>query len=175
MANNIRDKAIFLDFTVWVEGVGKIGECPSFQPPEITIATEEYRGGGMDGTVDVPHGVEKIEFSFDMHTWDPHIWGQLSYGPGSLRKRIQFRGYTQTYDGTEAGVKITTYSLVRAVRPQGIDAGGKSMTTVDLSASYYRHEIGDQVVNEIDIFARTFFINGVDRSAAARTFLGYSY
>jgi phage tail tube protein FII len=49
--SNLRDSNIFQDFTVWIQDVGKIGEAPEFQPPEINIAVEEFRGGGMDGTV----------------------------------------------------------------------------------------------------------------------------
>jgi len=90
--SNLRDSNIFQDFTVWIRDIGKIGECPNFQPPEINIHTEEFRGGGMDGTVEIPMGVEKIEFDFSLHTWDEQVWQNLGYGPGSIDVPIWFRG-----------------------------------------------------------------------------------
>ena len=47
----------------------------------------------MDGTVEMPMGIEKIEFDFELHTWDEQVWTQLGYGPGSLDVPIFFRGY----------------------------------------------------------------------------------
>lgn len=185
MAGNLRDKAIFRDFTVWIAPLGqaegpsrltsKIGECPTFQPPEINLMVEEYRGGGMDGSVDIPHGVEKIEFSFDVHTWESDVWERIGYGFGAQATWIEFRGYMMSPDSTEHGVRIQTRSLVRAVRPSSIDAGGKSTTTVDLTAHYYHQIIDNDSILEIDIYSKIFKVRGVDRSAGARQILGFSY
>src|ERR1700747_1033354 len=114
---NLRDSNIFQDFTVWIQDVGKIGEAPEFQPPEINISTEEFRGGGMDGTVEIPFGIEKIEFDFSLHTWDEDIWSNLGYGPGSLDVPIWFRGYLLTPMGIEKSVLIETRSLIKAIKP----------------------------------------------------------
>lgn len=183
MAGNLRDKAIFRDFSVWISpivtGTGparmtsKIGECPSFQPPEINLAVEEYRGGGMDGTIDIPHGVEKIEFSFDVHTWEPDIWERVGYGFCAQTCFVEFRGYMMSPDCGETSMRIETRSLVRAVKPSSIDAGGKSTTTVDLTAHYYNHYIGGESILEIDIFSKIFKVRGVDRNQFAREALGF--
>jgi hypothetical protein len=79
--NNLRDSNIFQDFTVWINDVGKIGECPELPAARDQHPDEEFRGGGMDGTVEIPMGIEKIEFDFELHTWDQAIWTDLGYGP----------------------------------------------------------------------------------------------
>lgn len=171
--SNLRDANIFQDFTVWIDGNGKIGEAPSFQPPEINIQTEEFRGGGMDGTIEIPMGIETIAFDFELHTWDAEVWEKLGYGPGSLDVPVTFRGYLLTPSGQESGVIITTKSLVKAVKPGRIEAGSKASITVELVARYYKHMINQQVVTEIDVFNKKTVINGVDRSRRARDILGF--
>jgi len=171
--SNLRDANIFQDFTVWVDGVGKIGEAPSFQPPEINIQTESFRGGGMDGTVEIPVGVETIAFDFELQTWDTQVWQRLGYGPGSLDVPVTFRGYLLSPNGSESGVVIYTRSLIKAVKPSRVEAGGKVTLSVDLVANYYKHEVEQQVITEIDVFNKVTIIGGQDRSARARQILGF--
>jgi uncharacterized protein len=171
--SNLRDANIFQDFTVWLDGIGKIGEAPSFQPPEINIQTEEFRGGGMDGTIEIPMGVETIAFDFELHTWDDQVWQSLGYGPGSLDVPVTFRGYLLTPSGNERGVIINTLSLIKSVKPSRIEAGSKVTLSVELVARYYKHMINQQVVTEIDVFNKKTVIGGVDRSRRAREILGF--
>lgn len=173
--SNLRDSNIFQDFTVWINDVGKIGEAPGFQPPEINIATEEYRGGGMDGSVEIPHGVEKIEFDFSLHTWDEGIWSNLGYGPGSLDVPITFRGYLLTPGGVEKGVLIETRSLIKSIKQGKVEAGKKVDMSIHLTANYYRHEINGTTVSEIDVFNKITIIGGEDKSSQARRLLGFTY
>jgi uncharacterized protein len=172
---NLRDANIFQDFTVWINDVGKIGEAPGFQPPELNIQTEDFRGGGMDGTVEIPMGVEKIEFDFDLHTWDQQIWETLGYGPGSLDVPIQFRGYLLTPQGIEKGVVIYTNTLIKSIKPSKVQAGQKFEMSVSCVANYYSQVIDQNTVVEIDVFAKRMLIGGVDRSSRARQILGLTY
>ena len=173
--SNLRDSNIFQDFTVWINEIGKIGEAPNFQPPEINIATEEFRGGGMDGTIEIPFGIEKIEFDFNLHTWDEQVWENLGYGPGSLDVPITFRGYLLTASGAEKGVVIETHCLIKSVKPSKVEAGKKADLSVHVCANYYRHEIDGRTVTEIDVFNKITIIGGNDKSANARRILGFTY
>lgn len=172
---SLRDGNIFQDFTVWISDIGKIGESPEFQPPEINIAVEEFRGGGMDGTVEIPMGIEKIEFDFQLHTWDAQIWQNIGYGPGSLDVPLTFRGYLITAGGLEKSVIIDTFCLIKAIKPGKVSSGKKVDLTVNVVANYYRHEIDGNVVTEIDVFNKITNIGGVDRSQNARRILGFTY
>lgn len=172
---NLRDSNIFQDFTVWLRDVGKIGESPGFQPPEINIATEEYRGGGMDGTVEIPHGIEKIEFSFDLHTWDSQVWSELGYGPGSLDVPITFRGYLLTPGGAEGSVIIETSSLIKSIKTDAVEPGKMVKMSVSCVANKYKQEINGNTVIDIDVFGKKTFLGGRDRSDYARSVLGFTY
>jgi P2 family phage contractile tail tube protein len=173
--SNLRDSNIFQDFTVWIDDVGKIGEAPGFQPPEINIQTEEFRGGGMDGTVEMPFGIEKIEFDFNLHTWDEQIWSNLGYGPGSLDVPITFRGYLLSPGGAEKGVVITTLCLIKSIKPGKVEAGKKVDMSIHCVANYYQHVVEGNVLAEIDVFNKVTMIGNTDKSANARRILGFSY
>jgi P2 family phage contractile tail tube protein len=189
--SNLRDASVLQDFTVWINDVGKIGTCPSFQLPEIKIQTEEFRGAGMDGTVEMPFGIDKIEFDFDFHSYDDQVWTLLGYGPGSLDVPIVFRGYLMVPSnvgiyaggtgfaglqaGMEKGVVIETRSLIKEIKPGKAEPGKKTSMSVSVVANYYRHEIDGNTVTEIDVFNKITNIGGSDRSARARQFLGFSY
>lgn len=175
MATNLRDANLMMDFTVWIRDVGKIGECPSFQPPDIQVAVEEYRGGGMDGPVEIPYGIEKIEFDFDLHTWDENIWADLGFGPGSLDVPIEFRGYLLTPNGDEKGVLIETYSLIKSIKTAKVEPGKKVDMTISCACRYYKHSVGGTALTEIDMFNKVTIINGFDRSANARALLGITF
>jgi P2 family phage contractile tail tube protein len=173
--SNLRDSNIFQDFTVWINDIGKIGEAPNFQPPEINIQTEEFRGGGMDGTIEIPMGIEKIEFDFELHTWDEQVWNNLGYGVSSLDVPITFRGYLLTAGGAEKGVVIETHSLIKSIKPGKVEPGKKASMTVNLCANYFRHEINGVTVTEIDVFNKINIIGGTDKTANARRILGFTY
>ncbi|MHC2552319.1 phage major tail tube protein [Bradyrhizobium elkanii] len=169
---SLRDSNILQDFTVWIGDNGKIGEAPNFQPPEININTEEFRGGGMDGTIEIPMGIEKIEFDFELHTWDVDVWNNLGYGPGSIDVPVKFYGYMLTPGGTEKGVQIYTRSLIKSIKPSKVEPGKKVTLSVHLVANYYRQVVDGNKVTEIDVFNKVTIIGGVDKTARARTYLG---
>ncbi|WP_456711036.1 phage major tail tube protein [Bradyrhizobium sp. USDA 4452] len=142
--------------------------------PRSTSPWKSFRGGGMDGTVEIPFGIEKIEFDFTLHTWDEQIWTKLGYGPGSLDVPITFRGYLLTPGGGDKGVVITTLCLVKAIKTGKAEAGKKVEMTINVCANYYQHNIDGNVVAEIDVFNKVTMIGGVDKSANARRILGFT-
>lgn len=177
---NLRDGNIFQDFTVWVADIGMIGECPGFQPPELNIQTEEFRGGGMDGTVEIPLGIEKIEFEFDLHTWNPNVWQELGFPPGSIDVPVQFRGWmiTPSYgmtgpiqNTTQKGMTIYTNCLIKSIKPAKIEPGKKAEMTVSCVANYYKQVLDGKTILEIDVFGKVTRIGSQDITAAARQFL----
>lgn len=175
MAKNMRDSFVFTDFTVWVDGKGKFGTVNSFTPPKLELATEDFRGGGMDASVAVPFGINALDFDFRMHVWDEHLFGLLGFGPGQMNIPIVFRGYQVTPEGSERPVLIRTRSLIKSIDGDTIEPGKKTELSISCNANYYRHTVDGVVVNEVDVFAKVAIIGGVDRSANARRLLGFAY
>ena len=49
---------------MFIGGQSLQGDVPSLSLPKVTVKTEEYRGGGMDASVAMDMGLEKLEASF---------------------------------------------------------------------------------------------------------------
>ncbi|WP_298952015.1 phage major tail tube protein [uncultured Methylobacterium sp.] len=176
---NLRDANILRDFTVWIRDVGMIGESPGFQIPEIKIQTEDFRGGGMFGTAEVPMGVEKVEFEFDLHTWNESVFQEIGFSANAMSVPIMFRGHMVTANGGSTGVYINTLSLVKEIKPAKVSPGKKTELTVSCVANYYQHQVGPvngkRTITEINVFDNTFFVNGVDLTQGSRQILGFDY
>ena len=174
MANDfLKQQYILTDFTVFVDGKGKIGTCPGFQPPNVKLQTEEFRGGGMDVTVEIPFGIEKMEFEFDLHTWDQQIFQSMGYGAGSLSCPISFKGYLVTPEKTDGSVEIKTKSLIKEIKPSKIQVGKKTELTVHCVAHTYQHFINGRETEYVSAFDKVYKIMGVDQLESARNLLDF--
>jgi P2 family phage contractile tail tube protein len=168
----LRQNYILQDFTVWINGRGLLGESPGFQPPNVKLQVEEFRGGGMDGTVEIPFGIEKLEFDFDLHTWDPAIFSSMGYGAGSLDVPILFKGHLITPYQATGSVLIKTKSLIKEIKPSKVQSGKKTELTVTCIAHVYEHLINNNEVEYVSVFDKHYRVGGKDLMKSARTSLG---
>lgn len=169
----LREQHILTDFVVFIKGKGKIGSCPGFQPPNIKLQTEEFRGGGMDMTVEIPFGIEKMEFEFDLHTWDAEIFQSMGYGPGEMDCPIEFKGYTKTPNQGEGSIWILTKSLIKEIKPSKVQVGKKTELTVNCVAHQYTHLINGVEKEYVSAFDKVYRVNGVDKTKNARNILDF--
>lgn len=169
MANygNLRDASILQDFVVFLNGVGKIGTVANIQLPELNVQTEEFRGGGMDMPVQIPVGLEKMELSFDLLSWDDDTWAAVGYDANSMNTNLQFYGYTFTANGAEATVEIDVWGGITSVKTDQVAPGKPPKQTVKMSVYKYVHTVGGTPVVAIDAFGKRFTGN-VDNTAGAR-------
>lgn len=172
MANygNLRDASILQDFVVFLNGVGKIGTVANISLPELNVQTEEFRGGGMDMPVQIPMGLEKMELSFDLLSWDDDTWSMVGYDKTAMTSYLQFYGYTFTANGKEVAVEIDVWGGITSVKNDQIAPGKNSKQTVKMAVHKYIHKIGDNTVANIDAFGKGFS-GKVDNTATARQML----
>ncbi len=93
----------------------------------------------MFGTVEVPMGVEKIDFDFELHTWNENVFAEMGFGANAMSVPIMFRGHMITPNGGSTGVYINTLSLIKEIKPAKVQPGKKTELTVSCSAHYYQH------------------------------------
>ena len=58
------------NFQLSVDGVGYAGRVTELTLPTLTIATEEYRAGGLDAPVEIDMGMEALTASFTLAEYD---------------------------------------------------------------------------------------------------------
>jgi hypothetical protein len=73
-----------------VDGRGYAGKIEEYNPPDLTLATEEFRGGGMDVPIDIDMGLEKLTCSFVLTSYTADVlalWGVKIGAPVQLTAR----------------------------------------------------------------------------------------
>lgn len=154
------------NFTVFVDGANYAGRIQEGAPPKIAIDTQEWSGGGMAGTVDIPMGtIQKMEFEYTLGEMAGEIIGKL----GRKDVPVTFRGAQG--DENEA-VIIDTRVLMREVDLGTWKRGDKNTMKIANTASYYKLTVAGAVIIEIDVENMKYVVNGVDQMAAMRTALG---
>ncbi len=154
-----------------VDGRGYAGKIEEYSPPDLTVATEEFRGGGMDVPIDIDMGLEKLTCSFVLTSYDRDVlslWGLKSNAP------VQFtaKGSLESLDGTATPVQHQMQGVITQMGRGTWGSGSKPSLTITMSLRYYREVHGDRTINEIDAVNMVRVVNGVDQLAVHRENIG---
>lgn len=156
---------ILKNLNTFVNGADYRGVIGEFEQPKLALATSDWRGGGMIGTVKLDHGIEPMEAT-------------LTFGGHETGLVRQFG--TPAINGTRIRL-VGAYQRDNSSAPQAVDIfiGGR-FTEIDFgkdkpgdptehkykaALSYYRREVNGVVEVEIDMLNGIFMVGGVDRYA----------
>lgn len=154
-----------------VDGRGYAGKIEEYSAPDLTVSTEEFRGGGMDAPIDIDMGQEKMTCSFVLTSYDPDVlalWGVKFGAPVQLTAR----GSLEDLDGTTTPVRHHMHGKMISVARGTWGSGNKPSLTCTMSLRYYREVHGLRTINEIDVINMVRVINGVDQLAEHRANIG---
>jgi len=156
---------------MFVDGVSFAGDVPSMTLPKLTVKTEEYRGGGMSGPVDMATGLEKLDAAF---TTNGVRREALKYfGLSDMTAcNVVFRASFKGQKGTVKPVVVTLRGGIKEVDMGDWKPGDKSEIKHSMSVAYYKLEVDGRVIYEIDFANMVQVIDGVDQLAADRSALG---
>lgn len=149
----------------YADGEGFLGVIGEFEQPKLAIATEDWRGGGMVGSVKLDKGVEPMEATLTFGGHEKSLvrkFGSTSVEGVRLRLVAAYRAD----DGTPAQA-VEIYIGGRFTEIDfGKDKPGE-MTEHKYTAplSYYRRVVDGRTEVEIDMIQGIFMVNGVDRYA----------
>ncbi|WP_175879404.1 phage major tail tube protein [Burkholderia sp. BCC0097] len=160
------------NFIVFEDGVSYVGEVPEIQLPKLTRKMEAYRGGGMNGEVDIDLGMEKLELGLTMGGFMKEMfrtWGTSKVDGVTVR----FAGSYQR-DDTEAvdAVEVYVRGRYKEIDPGKAKAGDNADQTGTMSLAYYRLVVNGETLIEIDFPNFIEMVGGVDRLAQQRRALG---
>ena len=162
---------VLFNTNLFVAGISFQGDVPSFTLPKISVKTEAFRGGGMDGEIDVDMGLEKLDSSFTTTGVRRESMKYVGLADGEAFNG-SFRGSFKGQKGAFVGVVATLRGMLREVDPGDWKAGDKAEIKHAISPTYYKLEIDNQVIYEIDIINSIRVIDGVDQLAKMREQLG---
>ena len=98
---------VLKNMNLLVDGFGYAGKVTVLTPPKLSRKVEEFRAGGMDGSVELDMGLEKLEATFTLAEFDKGVlalWNLRDLDSVLLR----FRGAIERDDtGDVRAVEVT--------------------------------------------------------------------
>lgn len=159
------------NLNLFVDGRGYAGQIEDFNPPKLTLATEDFRGGGMHAPVEITMGHEKLETDFSLICLDADILSKFSVVEGA---QVQFtaREALESFDNTVTPVVHSMRGKIKEIDMGTAKPGEKATTRVSMTLTYYKLTHGARIVHEIDIPNMVWVKDGVDMLAAIRNAIG---
>lgn len=159
------------NFNMFVDGRGYAGQVEEFNPPKLTLQTEEFRAGGMDVPIDLTMGMEKMTADWSMKTYDRDVLSLFGVKEGSIIP-VTVREALESFDGTVTTVVRNLRGKITELDEGTSKPGEAAVLKITMSLVYYKMTHGGRVVHEIDAENMVRIINGVDQLSAIRSALG---
>ena len=161
---------ILRNVNLFVDGRGYAGQVDMVQLPKLTVKTEEFRAGGMDGVVELDQGLEKMECTLTTAAIDRTLlerWGVATHALVPLT----VRGALQSEDGTVRAAVARLRGHVKEIDFGEWKPGEKVPMKAALGVRYYQFEHGGAVLHEVDVERMIRIVNGVDQLEELRAAL----
>lgn len=162
---------VFKNYQLFIDGRGYAGQIEEFKPPELSTLTEEWRGGGMDGPVSLDMGMEALETTFSMISFDKDVLALWGLREGQ-EPALTVRAALESADGTVTPIAWFLRGKVSKNAPGALKPGEKVLLEFTVKPYYYRYEHGGAPLIEVDFPNMIRKINGVDQLAAIRKAIG---
>ena len=160
------------NFSLYVDGFGFAGNVDEYTPPVLASQVEDYRAGGMDTSVAVEMGQEKMEASFKISSISPEVLRLWGVAPGTTVPLI-VRGALEDIGTNEITVeKFTQRGTIRSVEWDAITPGAKAGLTFTMDVREFQYELNGSVIHDIDVLNMKRIVNGVDRLEQLRAAIG---
>lgn len=164
-ANDVRK-----NINLFVDGRGYAGQVGEYNPPKLTLQTEDYRAGGMDAPLKITMGMEALESDFTLLGYDKNVLALFGLRNGN-NIAVTLLEAIESYDGTVTQVKHNLRGKFTEIDPGTAKAGELPAIKHSLALDYYKMTHGGTVVHEVDVQRMIRVINGVDQLAAIRAAL----
>lgn len=160
---------ILKGFNAYLDGENFIGRVEEVTLPDLNINTQDYRAGGMDASVDLDMGMDKLDVSFTLGEWTPSVIKQL--GLLTADRQLVIRGALQRQGEAAVGVAIRLQGGIKTLNRDALKQGEKGSMKVTMNCNSYIEEQGGERLVEIDVLNFKRIIGGVDQLAAMRAVL----
>lgn len=159
------------NLNLFVDGQSFQGDVPSLTLPKLTLKTEEHRAGGMDMPIELDMGMEKMESNFTTTGVRKESLKFFGLADGNAFNGT-FRGSYKIQKGQTKAVVVTLRGTLKEIDMGDWKAGDKAELKHAIAVTYYKLEVGGEMIYEIDPTGMKRVINGVDQLADQRRDLG---
>jgi uncharacterized protein len=158
-------------FNLFIDGVGYAGQIEELQLPSLSVQEEDFRAGGMDASIGIDMGMEKMECSFSLTSFSEAAITQFGLANGA-QTQMTARGSLESLDGSKKSIVVSMRGKIKKAEPGAFQGGQKVMWKFEASLIYYRFEQQGRVLHEIDVVNMKRVVAGVDQLAEHRANIG---
>lgn len=162
---------VLKNLNLFVDGRGQAGQLESYTPPKMSLKLDEFRGGGMDASIEIEQGMEKLEAEYTLIGYDRDVLSLFGLRNGATIPLV-VRGVLESFDGTTTPVAHYMRGRVKMQDAGEWKPGEKAPLKSTMAVTYYKLVHGDRVIHEIDVENMIRIIDGEDQMAAQRAALG---
>lgn len=159
------------NFNLFVDGRGYAGQVEEFNPPKLTLQTEDFRAGGMDLPIKITMGMDAMDCDFSLKAYDRDVLALFGVVDGASVPLV-VREALESHDGTVTEVVRTMRGKITELDEGTSKPGTIPLLKVTMSLTYYKMQHGGRVIHEIDAENMVRVISGVDALLAMRAALG---
>jgi hypothetical protein len=159
---------------VYVDGnslLGKVDEC---KLPDVQITMSEHKALGMQGKLEFPSGIDKLEATFKWNSLYSDIL--LKVANPFTAVEVQLRGSLETYSNSGRIAQVPVVAYLTGVFKKFPLGGFKQHDNVEaettMSVTYCKLEIDGQAILEVDALANIYKAGGVDLLETYKTNIG---
>lgn len=164
-------KEIIRDFTLFIDGVLFQGDCESVETPNLQKKMEEYRGGGMPGSVEVALGYEKMRLKFSLTANNADVIATIGMNDGDTRI-FKIYKYMQGFQGAETNATIELQGEVCDLASRTLKSGEKVSLEFEVAVSWYKEAHNGAPVLEYNPLELKLLVKGNDVFQRRRQLLG---
>lgn len=154
------------------DGNTYLGEVGTVTLPPLTRKTEEWRGGGMSGPVQIDHGMEAITLEWTCGGPMRDVLRQ--YGITTLDGvQLRFSGaYQSDSTGAVDAIEVVVRGRHTEIGFGDAQVGEDTEFSVTTACTYYKLVWNGTTEIEIDLLNMVETVGGTDRMAAIRNAIG---
>ena len=158
------------NFNAYIDGENFMGRVTGVQLPELSLITQEHRGGGMDAALDNDMGMEKLDVSITLAEYSETAIAQ--FGNISANTQVTLRGSIRRQGEIAQPVEIRCVGMFKTLERDEWQTGQNSAMTITANCNSYIEVINGRELINIDVLNGVRIIDGVDRLADQRANLG---
>ncbi|MDT3735551.1 MAG: phage major tail tube protein [Denitratisoma sp.] len=164
--------SVLKNFNVFNDGVSYMGVAEEVKLPKLGRKMDDFRGGGMNGPVEIDLGQEKLEMEIVCGGIMQQVFEQ--YGACKADGiMLRFAGAYQRDDTCAVqAVEIIVRGRHKEIDMGDAKGGDKGKFTVKSTLTYYKLLIDNDEVIEIDLLNMVEKVNGKDMLEEQRKAIG---
>jgi P2 family phage contractile tail tube protein len=159
---------------IFIDGRSMYGLAEEVTNPEVKAKMGDHKVLGMNGTLELASGLDKMEGSFKLNGPDDTV-STISADVKNAHEII-FRGNVEKYDGQTVVAQRPYVAIWRGTFKNAPGGSQKQHENVELmynlNVTYYKLQIAGKTLLEIDVVNNIHKVDGVDQLAVYKQNLG---